>query len=102
MRTNTGTEAPHEETRFRQPLRRSKPFLMKRWDYLWRDEFVEMRLAGQEKDTGWVDDISPDGTIIWIHLTGGRGRVMFHLDDGLYIWRVDTRILQHRSNAKPF
>lgn len=101
MRNSTVTEAPREGTRFRQPLRRSDPLLMKRWNCLWRDEFVEIRRQGREPAAGWVDDISPDGTVIWINLASGRGRIMIHVGDGFDIWRVETRILHFRSTANP-
>jgi hypothetical protein len=74
---------------------------MTEWKYLWREEFVELRRGGQVTAAGWVDDLNPDGTIIWICLTGGRGRVMIHRNDGLDIWRVDSRILQDRNVHQP-
>lgn len=69
---------------------------MTQWTYLWRQEFVELRRGGRMKGAGWVDELTPDGTVIWIWLTGGKGRMMIHRDDGLDIWRVDSRILRHR------
>ncbi|GAA5194481.1 hypothetical protein GCM10023346_22030 [Arthrobacter gyeryongensis] len=80
-----------------QTLRRNEPYLMTRWKYLWCGEFVELRREGREIDSGWVDDVSPDGTVMWIHLTTGRGRIMIHVNDGLDVWRVDTRILLVRT-----
>ncbi|WP_207615561.1 hypothetical protein [Arthrobacter cavernae] len=82
-------------------LRRSEPYLMTRWKYLWRNEFVELRREQRVTGAGWVDDVSPDGTILWIHLAGGRGRVMIHVDDGLDIWRVDPRMLPDRTAPIP-
>lgn len=84
-----------------QPARRIQPLLMTQWKYLWREEFVELRRGGTVTAAGWVDDLTPDGTIIWICLTGGMGRVMIHCNDGLDIWRVDSRILQDRSPLRP-
>jgi hypothetical protein len=69
----------------RKPVRRSQPLLMKHWKYLWRAEFIEFRRDGQLKGTGWVDDLTPDGTTAWICLTGGLGRMMIHRDDGFDI-----------------
>jgi hypothetical protein len=80
-----------------QPVRRIQPLLVTQWKYLWREEFVELRRGGRITDTGWVDELTPDGTIIWICLTGGMGRVMIHRNDGLDVWRVDSRLLQDRS-----
>jgi hypothetical protein len=70
---------------------------MTQWKYLWREEFVELRRGARVTAAGWVDDLTPDGTIIWICLTDGMGRVMIHRSEGLDIWRVDSRILQDRS-----
>jgi hypothetical protein len=74
---------------------------MTQWKYLWRQEFVELRRGARVTATGWVDDLTPDGTIIWICLSGGMGRVMIHRSDGVDIWRVDSRILQDRSFHQP-
>ena len=70
---------------------------MTHWKYLWLEEFVELRRAGRVTATGWVDDLTADGTIIWIYLKEGRGRVMIHRNDGFDIWRIDSRILQDRA-----
>ncbi|MBT2548838.1 hypothetical protein [Arthrobacter sp. ISL-65] len=70
---------------------------MTNWTYLWREEFVELRRAGRVTATGWVDDLTADGTIIWICQKDGRGRVMIHRNDKFDIWRIDSRILQDRE-----
>ncbi len=80
------------------PLSRAQPLLVKRWKYLWRKEFVELRNGLNVSTTGWVDDITADGLTIWIYLSGGMGRVMIHQCDGIDVWRVDSRIRQNRSD----
>lgn len=77
--------------------RRSEPLLIRQWTYLWRRELVELRRGNTVMDTGAVDESTADGSTIWIHLTGGRGRVLIHRDDGIDIWRIDSRILQDRG-----
>lgn len=84
----------------RPPERRSQPLLVAQWKCLWCDEFVELRRGGRVTDAGWIDDITADGTIIWIYLKDGLGRVMIHCDDGIDIWRVDSRVLQNRSAGR--
>jgi hypothetical protein len=98
-REATRAKHPHANRKYvrTQPPRRIQPLRMTQWKFLWREEFVELRRGGRVTDAGWVDDFTPDGTIIWICLTGGMGRVMIHRNDGLDIWRVDSRILQDRS-----
>jgi hypothetical protein len=88
---------PHRNFVHALPARRSQPLLMTQWKYLWREEFVELRRGGRVTATGWVDDLTADGAIIWIRLKDGRGRAMIHRDDGLDIWRIDSRIFQNRS-----
>lgn len=94
---------PHANRKYVRPhpARRIQPLRMTQWKYLWREEFVELRRGDRVTATGWVDDLTPDGIIIWIFLTGGMGRVMIHRNDGLDIWRVDYRILQNRSFHQP-
>jgi hypothetical protein len=78
--------------------RRSQPLLVRQWKYLWREEFVELRRGLKVMDTGWVDQVTADGTTIWIHLSSGMRRVMIHQDDGIDTWRVDSRICGNRSD----
>jgi hypothetical protein len=80
-----------------QPDKRGQPLLIKQWKYLWREEFVELRRDGELTKYGWCDEITADGTTIWIHLSDGKGRVMIHQQDGIDIWRVDPRICRNRS-----
>ena len=78
--------------------RRCQPMLMKQWKYLWRQEFVELRRGEVVTGAGWVDELTPDGAIIWIHQADGLGRVMIdRQSDGIDIWRVDARVLQNRT-----
>jgi hypothetical protein len=81
------------------PDRRSQPLLIRQWKHLWCEEFVELR-GPKTTDAGWVDDITADGATVWIHLSRGKGRVMIHHDDGIDIWRVDSRIYQNRSEPE--
>ncbi|ALV40024.1 hypothetical protein AU252_01615 [Pseudarthrobacter sulfonivorans] len=78
------------------PIRRWQPHLVTQWSRLWQDEFVELRENQRLTATGRVDEVTDDGTTIWIHLSSGRGRKMLHSGDGVDIWRVDSRICQDR------
>ncbi|MDQ1060812.1 hypothetical protein QFZ23_004777 [Arthrobacter globiformis] len=77
----------------------TKPYRIAQWKHLWRDEFVELRRGNRTEGVGWVDDITEDGTTMWIHLSAGNGRVMLHQEDGIDVWRVDARICQDRPSA---
>lgn len=101
--TQEGVPCPTTVSRFREdenadpPGRRSTPLLIRQWKYLWRDESVELRHGLEVIGTGQVDDVTADGTTIWVHLSGGRGRVMIHHTDGTDIWRIESRITQNRG-----
>lgn len=95
-----GNPGPQRNHAPKEPVRRSQPLLMKHWKHLWRREFIELRQGGHVKGRGWIDDLTPDGTIVWIYRTGGLGRMMIHKDDGVDIWRVDPRILQNRHDPR--
>ncbi|UXM92503.1 hypothetical protein [Paenarthrobacter sp. JL.01a] len=79
------------------PPRRGSPLLIKQWKYLWRAEFIELKRGPKVLETGWVDDLTGDGTILWIQLSQGKGRKMIHQNDGIDVWRVDSRIYQDRD-----
>lgn len=66
------------------------PLLIQRWEYLWRNEFVELRRGPSVTGSGWIDEITDDGMVIWIHLTDAKGRVMIHRKDGIDIWRIEA------------
>jgi hypothetical protein len=84
---------------------RREPLLAQYWPHLWPREMVELRSGDRVLGIGHVDESTSDGTIIWIHLTNGLGRVLIHHDDGIDIWRVDARVtedrVQHASQKLP-
>ncbi|MCO4252151.1 hypothetical protein [Pseudarthrobacter raffinosi] len=75
----------------------SQRLLTKQWKYLWPQDFVELRRGLEVIGTGLVDEVARDGSIVWIHRSGGWGRVMIHADDGIDICRADPRIRQNRG-----
>lgn len=81
--------------------RRSTPLLIRQWKYLWREESVELRIGLDVIGTGLVDDVTADGTTLWVHLGGGLGRMMIHHTDGTDIWRIESRISQDRCAPEP-
>lgn len=80
------------------PQRRGSPLLMMHWKYLWRAEFVELRRGPKVVDRGWIDDVTEDGKILWIYLSQGKGRIMIHRNDGVDVWRVDSRGFPNRHS----
>jgi hypothetical protein len=72
--------------------RRTEPILMKQWKYLWPREPVQLRRGQRVMGTGWVDELTADGTIVWIHLSNGHGRVLIHDGDGIHIWRLNRNL----------
>lgn len=65
---------------------------MKQWKYLWPRERVQLRRGQRVLGTGWVDELTADGTIVWIHLSNGHGRVLIHDSDGIHIWRLNRNL----------
>lgn len=81
--------------------RRDHPLLVRDWKHPWREEFIELRRGPKVISTGRVDEFTSEGTIIWIHQSGGNGRVMIHRNDGIDIWRVDSQVCQNRCETGP-
>ena len=75
--------------------------MIRQWKYLWREESVELRIGLDVIGTGLVDDVTADGTTLWVHLGGGLGRMMIHHTDGTDIWRIESRISQDRCAPEP-
>lgn len=88
---------PNEPGVHMPPPRRGAPLLIRQWKYLWRAEFVELKRGPKVLDTGWVDDLTHDGKILWIQLSQGKGRKMIHNNEGIDVWRVDSRVYQDRD-----
>nr|BFE43477.1 hypothetical protein GCM10017547_13700 [Pseudarthrobacter oxydans] len=81
------------------PAQDGRPYQINEWQHLWRHELVELRRGARLAGTGRVDEITADGTTMWIHLTEGAGRIMLHRTDGIDVWRVDARICQNRPQT---
>ncbi|MBT2513011.1 hypothetical protein [Arthrobacter sp. ISL-30] len=47
------------------------------WTTLFPGDFVTIIDDHNVPDSGWVDDMTDDGKVIWIILVRGRGRRMF-------------------------
>lgn len=52
------------------------------WTALLPGDFVTVLESYTVPYTGWIDDVTEDGTIIWLVLAAGRGRRMFFRHDG--------------------
>lgn len=72
--------------------RRTEPILMKQWKYLWPREPVQLRREQRVVGIGLVDELTADGTIVWVHLSNGHGRVLIHVSDGIHIWRLNRNL----------
>jgi hypothetical protein len=46
---------------------------------------VSLYKKGQGPFHGRVDDVTPDGAILWVHLAEGRGRRMFAQEEGCHL-----------------
>lgn len=52
------------------------------WTELIPGDFVTVQESYAVPHSGWIDDVTEDGTIIWLVLAFGRGRRMFFREDG--------------------
>ncbi len=41
---------------------------------------------------GEVDLVTNDGSILWVHLEAGRGRILVQQSDGHQVWRMPTGV----------
>ena len=52
------------------------------WSALIRGDYVTVLEEYMVPRSGWIDDVTEDGMIIWLVLAFGRGRRMFFREDG--------------------
>lgn len=60
------------------------------WTLLRTGDLVEIRRGGALVRCGWVDDLTADGTVLWINAVDG-GRILFHAIDEVQVWRRNLR-----------
>jgi hypothetical protein len=65
------------------PLRRATP--APHWRKLRQGDRVRVLLTPGFEAGGVVDAVTPDNTVVWINLDGGRGRTLLHCGDGVEI-----------------
>ncbi len=70
--------------------RHPRPLMMRQWKHLWPGELVELRRGNSVLGTAYVDDLTEDGSTIWVQLTNGLGRVLLHHEDGINIYTHRT------------
>jgi hypothetical protein len=49
-------------------------------------EHVEIRINGRGLRSGLVDDVTPDGAILWLAANGADSRMMITRSDGYEVW----------------
>ena len=65
------------------PLREAAP--APHWKKLRQGDRVRVLLTPGFEAGGVVDAVTPDNTVVWINLDGGRGRTLLHCGDGVEI-----------------
>ncbi|MDQ0862991.1 hypothetical protein [Arthrobacter globiformis] len=65
------------------PLRPVEPAA--NWSALREGDRVSVRLALGIETGGLVSAVTPDRTVVWVDLDGGRGRTLLHCSDGVEI-----------------
>lgn len=57
------------------------------WASLKKDDRVALRRDTGPVTAGSVDIVALDGSVFWVHLDHGCGRVVIHADDDVFVWR---------------
>lgn len=52
------------------------------WAKLSRNDEITLQVDGKEVTSGCVDMLALDGSVLWLFQNDGKGRAMFHHDDG--------------------
>jgi len=65
------------------PLRRAEPDA--HWSALRAGDRVTVRLTPGFETGGLITAVTPDHTVVWVDLDGGRGRTLLHCGDGVEI-----------------
>ncbi|WP_139346614.1 hypothetical protein [Sinomonas mesophila] len=58
------------------------------WASLTRNERITLQRGAARVAGGTVDLVADDGSIFWVHLDNGVGRVAIHVDDDATVWRA--------------
>jgi len=64
---------------------------------------VEIRRHGQVLRTGFVEDVMPDSSVLWIAADGLEPRQMFEASQGHQVWITPQKLqgkLRYRMTAK--
>ncbi|MGO4652274.1 hypothetical protein AB4068_11310 [Arthrobacter sp. 2RAF22] len=74
-----------------QPLAQAAeptPHHVPEWEQLSASDNVEVYRQGIALAAGRVDETTPEGSIIWLFLEHGQGRVVIHKCDSIDIFKV--------------
>ena len=69
-------------------LTEGEPLPADEWASLTSNERIAVRRGEGPAATGTVDIVAADGSIFWVHLDNGRGRVAIHVEDDAAVWRA--------------
>lgn len=55
------------------------------WDSAVEGDIVEVQRRGESVGVGEIDVMTADGSMVWILMHDGRGRILVHSDDGALV-----------------
>jgi hypothetical protein len=70
--------------------------LLGRWDDLVGGDRVDVVRAGLPVESGVVDQVMSDGSVVWLWMDDGRGRTMLLAGDGLCLRRTEPNVPDDR------
>lgn len=65
----------------------SAPLPSEEWASLARNDRITLQRGAGPAATGTIDVVAADGSVFWVHLDHGSGRVAVHVDDDAVMWR---------------
>ena len=65
-----------------------EPLPVAEWASLTRYERITLLRGTAPAASGSVDLVAEDGSIFWVHLDNGLGRVAVHAEDDAAVWRA--------------
>ena len=77
-----------------------KPSYVKDWTTL-AGTTIEIRYQGTIVNHGYVDAVTPDGTILWLH-TPGQDRKLYEKAEHYEVWATSTplTVQKHENKGK--
>lgn len=65
---------------------KGEEFFCSDWGQLEEGHYVIVQRYSEPPIAGEVDVVADDGSVFWVWLEGGRGRIAIYVDEGVRVW----------------